>query len=145
MNPTLKRIIFVIGFILVTLVLPAFVLLLLVDSATNFSVYVITYGVIIFGILGYIVSSIRDVHKKIDTTMDEIKMQNAAIAYKLSNNGEELSRAPYKSVEAQKTEPVAQSTATDTANIPLNPAEPLVMPAAKKVKKVSDDGFDDFK
>ncbi len=145
MNPTLKRIIFVIGFILVTLVLPAFVLLLLVDSATNFSVYVITYGVIIFGILGYIVSSIRDVHKKIDTTMDEIKMQNAAIAYKLSNNGEELSRAPYKSVEAQKTEPVSQSTATDTANITLNPAEPLVMPAAKKVKKVSDDGFDDFK
>lgn len=145
MNPTLKRIIFVIGFILVTLVLPAFVLLLLVDSATNFGVYVIAYGVIIFGILGYMVSLIRDVHKKIDTTMDEIKMQNAAIAYKLSNNGEELSRAPYQPVEAQKTEPVSQSTATDTANIPLNPAEPLVMPAAKKVTKVSDDGFDDFK
>lgn len=145
MNPTLKRIIFVIGFVLVTLVLPAFVLLLLVDSATNFGVYVITYGVIIFGVLGYIVYSIRDVQKKIDTTMDEIKMQNAAIAYRLSNNGDELSRTPYQPVEAQKSEPVVQSTATDTVNIPLNPAEPLVMPVAKKVTKVSDDGFDDFK
>ncbi len=142
MNPTLKRFIFVIGFILVTLVLPAVVLLLFVDSSTNFGAYVITYGVIIFGILGYIVFSIRDVHKKIDTTMDEIKMQNAAIAYKLSNNGEEFSNASHQPVQAQNTQPAPQAPVN---NIPLNPAEPLISPAVKKAAKAPDDGFDDFK
>lgn len=145
MNPTLKRFIFVIGFILVALILPAVVLLLFVDSSTNFGAYVITYGVIIFGVLGYIVSSIRDVQKKIDTTMDEIKMQNAAIAYRLSNSGEEFSKASYQPVQAQNTQQPSQAPVNNTANIPLNPAEPLVAPAVKKAAKAPDDGFDDFK
>ena len=149
MNPILKKIIFVIGFILATLVLPAVILLLFVDAAQGFSVYVITFGVIIFGVLGYIVSSVRDMEKKVETTMEEIKMQNAAIAYKLSNNMDELNVAVPQAAapqvaEPQVAEPVQQPAPAST-NIPLNPSEPLVMPTVKKTVKVSDDGFDDFK
>ena len=144
MNPILKRIIFVIGFILATLVLPAFVLLLFVDASQNFAVYVITFGVIIFGILGYIVSSVREMEKKVETTMEEIKMQNAAIAYKLSNNMDELNVTVPQAAAPQVAEPVQQPAPAST-NIPLNPSEPLVMPTVKKTVKASDDGFDDFK
>ena len=144
MNPILKKIIFVIGFILATLVLPTVGLLLFVDAAQGFSVYVITFGVIIFGVLGYIVSSVREMEKKVETTMEEIKMQNAAIAYKLSNNMEELNVAVPQAAAPQATEPVQQPAPAST-NIPLNPSEPLVMPTVKKTVKVSDDGFDDFK
>ena len=144
MNPILKKIIFVIGFILATLVLPAVILLLFVDAAQGFSVYVITFGVIIFGVLGYIVSSVRDMEKKVETTMKEIKMQNAAIAYKLSSNMDELNVAVPQAAAPQVAEPVQQPAPAST-NIPLNPSEPLVMPTVKKTVKVSDDGFDDFK
>lgn len=144
MNPILKKIIFVIGFILATLVLPAVILLLFVDAAQGFSVYVITFGVIIFGVLGYIVSSVRDMEKKVETTMEEIKMQNAAIAYKLSSNMDELNVAVPQAAAPQVAEPVQQPAPAST-NIPLNPSEPLVMPTVKKTVKVSDDGFDDFK
>ena len=144
MNPILKKIIFVIGFILATLVLPAVSLLLFVDAAQGFSVYVITFGVIIFGVLGYIVSSVRDMEKKVETTMKEIKMQNAAIAYKLSSNMDELNVAVPQAAAPQVAEPVQQPAPAST-NIPLNPSEPLVMPTVKKTVKASDDGFDDFK
>ena len=144
MNPILKKIIFVIGFILATLVLPAVILLLFVDAAQGFSVYVITFGVIIFGVLGYIVSSVREMEKKVETTMEEIKMQNAAIAYKLSSNMDELNVAVPQAAAPQVAEPVQQPAPAST-NIPLNPSEPLVMPTVKKTVKASDDGFDDFK
>lgn len=143
MSSILKKLIFVIAFVLLTLVLPCVLLLLFVDSAKGFSVYVITYGVIIFAVLGYVVASVRNMEKKLEETMEEIKMQNAAIAYKLTNVDNELSVAPAPQqpiVQEVKEEPVV-----DTRNIPLNPAEPLVMPIEKKAEKVADDGFDDFK
>lgn len=144
MNPILKKIVFVIGFILATLILPAVVLLFFVDASQNFSVYVIAFGVIIFAILGYIVSCVREMEKKIESTMDEIKMQNAAIAYKLSNKVDELNVVSHQSVATPVVESVNEPV-VDTASIPLNPAEPLVMPTVNKTTKASDDGFDDFK
>ncbi len=144
MNPILKKIIFVVGFILATLILPAVVLLLFVDAAQSFSVYVIAFGVIIFAILGYIVSCVREMEKKLESTMDEIKMQNAAIAYKISNNMDEMNVTAHQSVTTQVAEPV-QAPVVDSTNIPLNPAEPLVMPNVNKAPKATDDGFDDFK
>lgn len=144
MNPVLKKIIFVICFILATLVLPAFVLLLFVDASQNFSIYVVAFGVIIFAILGYIVSCVRDMEKKIESTMDEIKMQNAAIAYKLSSNMSEFN-PPAPQPEQAKVEENVQDTVVNTVNVPLNPADPLVIPTVKKAVKVADDGFDDFK
>lgn len=137
MNAVLKKILFVIVFVLLTLFLPAAILLMFIDAAESFSVYVIVYGVIIFGILGYVVSCVRSMNKKIEETMNEIKMQNAAIAYKLTNVENVGAQAPVQqSVADSKAEPVI-----DTSNVPLNPADPLVMPA----KKIVSDGFDDFK
>ncbi len=143
MSSILKKLIFVIAFVLLTLVLPCVLLLLFVDSANGFSVYVITYGVIIFAVLGYVVASVRNMEKKLEETMEEIKMQNAAIAYKLTNVDNEIASTPVPQqpiVQEIKEEPVV-----DTSNVPLNPAEPLVMPTEKKTGKVTDDGFDDFK
>lgn len=142
MNSLMKKIVFVIAFVLLTLILPGVLLLLFVDASQNFSVFVIAYGVIIFAILGYIVASIRSMDKKIEETMEEIKMQNAAIAYKLTNVDNESIQAPIQ----QPVVNIPEEKVVNTANIPLNPAEPLVIPAEKKVTaKVTDDGFDDFK
>ncbi len=141
MNSIMKKIIFVIVFVLLTLVLPGFLLLMFVDSSQNFSAYVVTYGVVLFAIFGYIAASVRNMEKKLEETMEEIKMQNAAIAYKLSNSDFELSNAPQQAVAPVVTE----EAIIDTASIPLNPAEPLVMPTEKKTEKTADDGFDDFK
>lgn len=140
MNSIIKRIIFVIVFVLLTLILPGILLLSFIDASSSFAVYVITYGVILFGVFGYIVLCVRNMEKKLEDTMEEIKMQNAAIAYKLSNTDFELGN-----VSKQDAAPVTEKPVVNTANIPLNPAEPLVMPTDKKVEKTVDDGFDDFK
>ena len=141
MNPSLKKALFVIAFILLTLFLPAVVLLMFVDAAENFALYVIVYGVVIFGILGYIVASMRNMEKKLEETMEEIKMQNAAIAYRLTSTDVEL-----VNTTVEMTEPVkVEAEPVNTANIPLNPADPLVMPEKKEPVKAADDGFDDFK
>lgn len=141
MNSILKKLIFVVLFVLATLVLPAVILLMFVDASANFSIYVIAYGVIVFAILGYVVASVRSMEKQLGDALEEIKMQNAAIAYKLSNTDTELQNiAPAISPEVKADEPVK------TDNIPLNPAEPLVVPTAKRAtEKIADDGFDDFK
>ncbi len=140
MNSMMKKIIFVIAFVFLTLVLPGVLLLILVDSSQSFSAYVIAYGVIIFAILGYVVGSVRNMEKKLEDALEEIKMQNAAIAYKLSNSASDFNEIPQ-----QPASPVIKENIVDTTNIPLNPAEPLVMPTQKSVEKVADDGFDDFK
>ena len=151
MNSILKKLVFVVIFVLATLVLPCILLLLFVDAAQNFAAYVITYGVIIFAVLGYILASVRSMEKKLEETMEEIKMQNAAIAYKLTNVDNEM--APLSVPQQPAVQEIKEETApvVDTSSIPLNPAEPLVMPTenkvekVEKVEKVADDGFDDFK
>jgi len=146
MNSIMKKILFVIVFVLITLVLPAIILLMFVDAATNFSAYVITYGVIIFAVFGYVVASVRNMEKKLEDALEEIKMQNAAIAYKLANSNFELDNVPQQSVAPVVEAPVVEEPiVNNTANVPLNPAEPLVMPTEKKAEKTADDGFDDFK
>ena len=140
MNSLMKKIVFVVAFVLLTLILPGILLLLFVDASQNFSIFVVTYGVIIFAILGYIVASVRNMDKKIEETMEEIKMQNAAIAYKLTNADNESVQTPVQPIVN-----VPEEKVVNTANIPLNPAEPLVMPTPKPTTKTADDGFDDFK
>lgn len=141
MNTIAKKIIFVIAFVLVTLVLPAVLLLLFVDATTHLSTYFVVFAVIIFAVLGYVVISVREMNKNLDSALNEIKMQNAAIAYKLSNNAGETSDATV-SVENNAEEKIQENT----LNIPLNPEEPLVVTKkVQKPEKVSDDGFDDFK
>ena len=134
MNPLMKKALFVAGFVVATLVLPMIVLLIFVDASMNISAYFIVYGLIIFSILGYVIVSVRNMEKKLEDTLDEIKMQNAAIAHKLTN---------FDGVQQSNNAKVVTDGATikSTANIPLNPAEPLVAPT----KKVTADEFNDFK
>ena len=136
-----KKILLTIAFVIATLVVPAVVLLLFVDALNYFAVYVVAFGVIIFLILGYIVISLFDIQNTLKSTVEELKMQNAAIAYKLTNS----------SAEAVVDEnPVSQEAhaVNNNVKVNLNPAEPLVMPVAKKQtpveEKKTDDGFDDF-
>ncbi len=139
----LKKIIFTVVFIIATLVAPAVLLLLFVDAGTTkgYDTFVIVFAVIIFGILGYIVASIRSMEVKFRDTMDEIKRQNAAIAYKITQTPTELDTAV---VNADKTE--VEPVKRDTTKVNLNPEEPLAPKAkAKTQQKVVDDNFDDFK
>ena len=155
-----KKILLTLAFVLATLVVPAVVLLLFVDALNYFAVYVVAFGLILFGILGFIVISLIDIQSTLKKTVEELKMQNAAIAYKLTNTTAEM---PVEAVApiTEKTEvPQPTNDATkvnlnpvaDTTKVNLNPADPLVMPVVKKqapvvepvVEKKSDDGFDDF-
>ena len=143
MNSVLKKIIFVVAFILVVLVVPTFILLAFVDTTSSFSTYIIVFGVIIFAVFGYLIATVRSMEKKLEDALEDLKMQNAAIAYKISNTDVELENVK------PAVEPVVK--AETSSNIPLNPAEPLVMPNDKKdeqvkqTEKVIDDNFDDFK
>ena len=141
MNTIAKKIIFVIAFVLVTLVLPAVLLLLFVDATTHLSTYLVVFAVIIFAVMGYVVISVREMNKNLDSALNEIKMQNAAIAYKISNNGSETDNTvgTVQNVDEEKTE-------ENSLNIPLNPESPLVVTKkVQKQNKITDDGFDDFK
>ena len=114
-----------------------------VDATQGFSVFVIVYAIIIFGILGYIVFSVRNMENKLENTMEEIKMQNAAIAYRLTSSDNEADNVPVQ--QTVKVEIESKDSAVDSTNIPLNPAEPLIIPTEKTQAKGTDDGFDDFK
>lgn len=144
-----KKILLTIAFVVVTLIVPAVLLLLFVDALTSFAAYVVTFGVILFAILGFIVISLIDVQTTLKKTVEELKMQNAAIAYKLSNNTD-IVPVDVNTDTNEKTEvsTASNDTPKDTSKINLNPADPLVMPIVKQqapvVEKKTDDGFDDF-
>ena len=129
-----KKILLTLAFVLTTLVIPAVALLLFVDALNYF-------GIIIFLILGFIVISLIDIQSTLKNTVEELKMQNAAIAYKLTNASSEVHNEA--NVQNQETE-----SANTNTKVNLNPAEPLVMPIVKKQspveEKKTDDGFDDF-
>lgn len=136
-----KKILLTIAFVVVTLIVPAVLLLLFVDALTSFAAYVVTFGVILFAILGFIVISLIDIQITLKKTVDDLKMQNAAIAYKLTSSADASDDASEENVDAPQKE-------TNTTKVNLNPADPLVMPVVKKkepvVEKKTDDGFDDF-
>ncbi len=140
-----KKILLTIAFVIATLILPIVLLLLFFDAMTSFSVYVVTFGVILFAILGFIVISLIDIQITLKKTVDDLKMQNAAIAYKLTNTPVEM---PVEAVESITEKTDSPQPVTDTSKVNLNPADPLVMPVVKKsapvVEKKTDEGFDDF-
>lgn len=144
-----KKILLTIAFVVATLIVPAVLLLLFVDALTSFAAYVVTFGIILFAILGFIVISLVDIQSTLKSTVEELKMQNAAIAYKLSNNTDftpvDESAATIEETEASKS---SIDSPKDTSKVNLNPADPLVMPVVKKsapvVEKKTDEVFDDF-
>ncbi len=139
-----KKILLTIAFVVATLIVPAVLLLLFVDALTSFAAYVVTFGIILFAILGFIVISLVDIQSTLKSTVEELKMQNAAIAYKLTSSVD----ASSISDDAATENADAPQQTTDTTKVNLNPADPLVMPVVKKkepvVEKKTDDGFDDF-
>lgn len=141
MNSFFKKTIFVLLFVLATLVLPGVLLLIFVDASQNFSAFVIVFAAVIFAVLGYICISVQGMEKKLDKALSELKMQNAAIAYKISNSDFEMVGVREKSSDIS-----GENVPADTSGVPLNPADPLVMPdeKIKGSQKKSDDGFDDF-
>ncbi|MBE6800817.1 MAG: hypothetical protein E7529_06395 [Ruminococcaceae bacterium] len=137
MNPILKKALSVVAFIVIALIIPTIVLLIFFDASSQFSVYAFVYALIIFGVFGYVVVSVKQMQNELSDALEEIKKQNAAIAHKLSGG--------------QPVDLVADvENAVNYAKVTLNPEEPLVIskPAKTEVKpeaKPTDDGFDDFK
>ncbi len=120
----LKKVIFVVCFVLATLVVPAFLLFAFVDGTTGFPIYVSVYGIILFSILGYIVVSVKSVSKEVSDALEEMKKQNAAIAYKLTHT-DALSEAPEIKATAKTPADTEKPAETKPEKINLNPADPL--------------------
>lgn len=131
-----KKILFVILFVLCALVLPAVILIGFVDSVNYFSVYVITFGVILFAIFGYIIVSIMSMSKELRNAIEEMKKQNAAIAYKLSSANFEIE----DDVKPAPAEVVAEPE-TPAKKVNLNPADDFV---ADAVAAKNSNDIDDF-
>lgn len=132
-----KKLLFTAIFVAVIILVPGLILLLTVDATQDFSVYVVVYGIILFAIFGYIIVSIHSISKEIHDALEEMKMQNAAIAYKLTNS-EDKAVAEDNKVTSEKTvQPVVETPKQKTN---LNPADPLTIDG-----KVVSDNFGDFK
>ena len=126
----LKKLLFTVIFVIAVIFIPGIILLLTVNAETDFSVYVVVYGIILFGIFGYIIVSIHSLSKQLTESMDDLKKQNAAIAHALLSNTAEAPEAP---AEEEKLEPKA------TSNVVLNPADPL-----PTIPQKGNDTFGDF-
>ena len=72
-----------VAFALITFAIPFIVLLIFVD-ADYISIYFTAFGSILALALGFIVALILSVKKDLLAVVEEIKVQNAAIAFKLS-------------------------------------------------------------
>lgn len=131
-----KKILFVILFVICALVLPAVILIGFVDSVNYFSVYVITFGVILFAVFGYIIVSIMSMSKELRNAVEEMKKQNAAIAYKLSSANFEIE----DDVKPAPAEVVAEPEAP-AKKVNLNPADDFV---AEAVAAKNSNDIDDF-
>ncbi len=119
MKPMVKKLLFTVLFVVCTLVLPILLMLLFVDAENSFSAYEIVFGVIIFGILGYITVSVHQSTKEVHQAVEEMKLQNAAIAYKLTHTAEPANTAEVKE------EPKQEAPAEEPKKVNLNPADPL--------------------
>lgn len=111
-----KKLLFTAIFVVAVIFVPGLILLLTVDATNDFSVYLLVYGIILFAIFGYIIVSIHSLSKEMKDALEEMKKQNAAIAYKLTTG-----------VAAEAEEPKEEQPKIDTSNVNLNPADPLTI------------------
>ncbi|MBO7179032.1 MAG: hypothetical protein J6V78_01715 [Clostridia bacterium] len=70
-------------FILVTMALPLVLLLAFVD-VNNLSVYIVVFGAMFFGSIGFMIAMLFKTKADIQEQIEELKVQNAAIAYRLT-------------------------------------------------------------
>ncbi len=132
-----KKLLLTAIFVAAVILIPGLILLLTVDATQDFSVYVVVYGIILFAIFGYIIVSIHSISKEIHDALEEMKMQNAAIAYKLTSADDKTVAEDVKSVAEKTVESVVEKPKQKTN---LNPADPLTIDG-----KVVSDNFGDFK
>ena len=78
-----KIALFVLIFVLVTMVAPLILLLAFVD-VNNISVYVVVYGIMFFGSIGFMIAMLFKTKNEIQEQIEELKVQNAAIAFRLT-------------------------------------------------------------
>lgn len=78
-----KIALFVLIFVLVTMAIPLVLLLAFVD-ANNISVYIVVYGVMFFGSIGFMIAMLFKTKSEIQEQIEELKVQNAAIAFRLT-------------------------------------------------------------
>lgn len=146
-----KKLIGIIIFLAIVFVPACLILLFIPDNQFSFDAFVLYFGIVIFSIFGYIVVSVRAMSKELHEAVESMKMQNAAIAYKLTN-GDKKGKKNNDSddMEEDKKEKV------DISKVNLNPETPLVPDKNKNNKnnknnkpnnmtKKIDDNFDDFK
>ena len=143
-----KRIIFAAVFVVVALVIPLLLLIAFVDSSAHFSVYVLVFGIIIFASFGFILANIVSIRKNVETAMEELKIQNAAIAFKLTSVFKDNPEALDELLKQVNNPAAAEDAApqVDTSKVSLNPADPLIMPevTAKPEPEKKTETFGDF-
>lgn len=133
-----KIILTVVIFVLAALIIPLVLLLLLV-SAENVSVYVLVFGIIFFASIGLILALLLSMRKELLAAMEELKVQNAAIAYRLSKNGKDAGAEPVN------TESSDSMNKADSSSVNLNPETSFDVSKVKTEKKiVKEESFDDF-
>ncbi len=79
-----KKIIISIVLTLALLIIPGVILLATVDATNDFAAYIVVYGFILFAMFSYLLISVHSLSKEIKNAVEEMKMQNAAIAYKIT-------------------------------------------------------------
>ena len=89
-------------FVVITLVIPLVLLLALVD-ANSLSIYITVFGVMFFGSIGFLFAMLLKTKAEIKEQIEDIKVQNAAIAYKLTEAKKQAKVAPI-SVDAKPVE-----------------------------------------
>jgi hypothetical protein len=102
-----KIALFVLIFILATMLVPLVLLLALVD-ANNLSVYIVVYGVMFFGSIGFMIAMLFKTKSEIQEQIEELKVQNAAIAFRLTEmkkQGGMIQQTPAVKPEEVKEEP----------------------------------------
>lgn len=102
-----KIALFVLIFVLVTMAIPLVLLLAFVD-ANNISVYIVVYGVMFFGSIGFMIAMLFKTKSEIQEQIEELKVQNAAIAFRLTEmkkQGGMVQQTPAVKLEEVKEEP----------------------------------------
>ena len=80
-------------FVVITLVIPLVLLLAFVD-ANSLSIYITVFGVMFFGSIGFLFAMLLKTKAEIKEQIEDIKVQNAAIAYKLTEAKKQAKVAP---------------------------------------------------
>ena len=138
-----KKILGIIIFLAIVFVPMCLILLFTPDDQFMFDSFVIYFAIVLFSIFGYIIISIRSMSKELHEAVESMKMQNAAIAYKLTNGDKKGKKN--KDVDDDEEE---KKEKVDIRKVNLNPEVPLVPDKDKKknnkTKKI-DDNYDDFR